>query len=373
MNSPFSESWLRTQIEDRSDGLITALARYECEELAELDAQMPAIEAEIKAHALHAVVHALAPGAARPLLTPAGHTFQREGRLYHLMAAPSAKRPELQICVQPMTQATVSFKDGDCASIDAPGYFRSVQISVPQELAGLVVDLTELVRAIFATGYTWLEGLFFRLVGQLAKDFSDALYRHLRTALAPSGHTELAQQVWFSVFGPQKGVYALNLHAVEAIVEQLKARKFSAPQSPLTLMMKVLRLQMPTQDSLSAQAIRAKQYREFELEKASYVSDMPAVYVTEEQMTQGDAYAIFPIGAIDDHQLVAAFPAGLQAQLRPVLERNKDQLLKLYRQQFKPMHKHFKRVSRSIALGDMNGTAAMAGSFVGAAIKSWAK
>jgi len=135
----------------------------------------------------------------------------------------------------------------------------------------------------------------------------------------------------------------------------------------------VLRLQMPTQDSLSAQAIRAKQYREFELEKASYVSDMPAVYVTEEQMTQGDAYAIFPIGAIDDHQLVAAFPAGLQAQLRPVLERNKDQLLKLYRQQFKPMHKHFKRVSRSIALGDMNGTAAMAGSFVGAAIKSWAK
>lgn len=320
-------------------------SRFPSPSLVELRIQSRAIEDEIQRLAAGSILRHFS--GEKSFRAAGADEFLFNDKLYTVRAAAALGTPALQICVLNTLDPLAPKVSSGRHDIPGIGFFNAFEIEVPASLKSRLPALVDAVSVIYAASYTWLEEEFFRNIKQLEQGFSDALYRHLKIALAASARTELASRVWFSVFSQENGYYALDGAAISHILSTLKARRYVSSQSPLGHVVELLGLNMPFEKSLSSYAIRKASYHEFSLKKAAYISDMQGIFKTEEQMVEGGAYAIYPLGAIGERRLVAAFPSGLRDDLLPVFRANATRFEQIYARETGNLKRHIAKVQAS--------------------------
>lgn len=290
--------------------------------------------------------------------------FQFNGSLYEIRAGASVNTPELEIWV--LTSSSIdSVPASDSRTIPGAGYYKSFSISVPKELSVYLSELGSIIHAAYSSAYVWQEDCFFRGLAELEKGFTEKLYSSLRMALAPSGKSELAEKIWFSIFSEKNGYYALDSKAAEGILARLKERKYISEFSPIYHVCKLIGLEMPYQKSFSKYSIESNRYKDFTLSKAAYVSDMSHIYKTEEQMVNNSGYAIFPIATVGDRKLVVSFPANLKSDLIGTLEAQKEDLSEIYKKEVKIMGKHISKIKSSYHRMDSSELGGFIGGMIG--------
>ncbi|MFH1815944.1 MAG: hypothetical protein ABIF28_17515 [Pseudomonadota bacterium] len=356
----------------RMSGGIDAVGRLESffpsPSLVELRISSRAIEDEIQTLAAESV--ALHFSKAKSFRSVGPDEFLFNDTLFSIRIAPALGATTLQVCVLNTLEPLVPKVSSGRQDIPGIGYFNAFEIEIPVALKSHLNALVEGVSVVYAASYTWLEEELFRNIKQLEHGFSDALYRHLKIALAASGHTALASKVWFSVFSDENGYYALNGAAIEQILSTLKARRYVSRQSPLGHVVELLGLNMPFEKSLSRFAIQKADYHEFSLKKAAYIADMQGIFKTEEQMVEGGAYAIYPLGAIGERRLVAAFPSGLRDALLPVFRANASHFEQIYAKETSNLKRHIAKVQASYRKMDASELGGLIGGILGGIFKN---
>ncbi|TAK78462.1 MAG: hypothetical protein EPO12_12765 [Aquabacterium sp.] len=346
-------------------------AKYSGLTLGELRLQARQIEDDIRDVAQAEVINHFSQFASfRQLAAPREFFFRN--KLYSVHVAGAVRNPmRLEVCILDVREPTGPTHAWGPKAFDGAGYFRDFDLQVPHALQGYAETVAEIVFQVYVAAYAWLEAELFKLVKAVEQGFADALYQYLRTVLNAEERGGLADRVWFSIFSEKSGYYALDGKAIEAILDVLKQRRYVSDLSPLSHVVSLIGLQMPSAKSLSMDAITSRRYTEYSLQKAAYVSDMSDIFKTEEQMTLGGAYAIFPLGAVGDQQLVAAFPSSLRDDLRPVFEKNREVFQLVYQQEVRSLKRHIARIQASFRRADRAEYAGMAGRFLSEVLKPW--
>lgn len=296
--------------------------------------------------------------------------FLFNGHLYRLNIGPAVAKPSLHVCLLNACDAKASLASSGTRGISGIGYFNEFELQLPTALKSHMDILVETIAKIYKASYTWLEEEFFRNIKELEKGFSDALYRYLRVVLSANGKQELATQVWFSIFSEKNGYYALDGKSIDRILSDLKLRRYSSDLSPLSHVIGLIGLDMPYEKSLSKYAIEKSAYHEFSLKKAAYVSDMGDIFKTEEQMTAGQGYAIFPLGTVGSRKLVAAFPSPLREPLLPVFEANARNFAQIYARESKALKLHVTKIQASYRRLDTAELGGLIGGILGGIFKN---
>jgi len=296
--------------------------------------------------------------------------FIFDGKLYRLSIGAAVTSPSLHVCILNAMEPAGRLSSSGVRDISGVGYFNSFELQLPEALKGHIEPLSASITKIYKAAYTWLEEEFFKNIKALENGFADALYQHLRVPLCADGKIELASQVWFSIFSERNGFYALDGKAVTRILETLKLRRFSSELSPLSHLVSLIGLEMPYGKSLSKYAIAKSGYHEFSLKKAAYISDMGDIFKTEEQMTLGGAYAIFPLGSIGERKLVAAFPSSLKESLLPVFDANKKKFSEIYSRETKTLKRHLAKIQSSYRRLDTAELGGLIGGILGGIFKN---
>ncbi|WP_232417889.1 hypothetical protein [Methyloversatilis thermotolerans] len=343
-------------------------ARFPSPSLVELRIHSTAIEDEIRRLAADSIPRHFA--CRKSFRAVAADEFLFNDTLYSVQIATSLRTPTLQICLLNTLDPQRDRVSSGLQVIHGIGFFNAFEIEIPAVLGSHLPALIDGVAVVYAASYTWLEEAFFRNIRELEQGFADALYRHLKIALSASGKTALASKVWFSVFSSENGYYALDGAAITQILDTLKARRYVSAQSPLGHVVELLGLNMPFEKSLSRHAIQKADYQEFSLRKAAYVSDMLGIFKTEEQMVEGGAYAIFPLGAIGERRLVAAFPSGLRDDLLPVFRMHAARFEDIYAKETSTLKRHIAKVQASYRKMDASELGGLIGGILGGIFKN---
>jgi hypothetical protein len=298
--------------------------------------------------------------------------FVLNRQLYRIMHGSILNKPALEICIlnslNPQKQ-TISRS----IKFNTIGYYNSIELHIVTDLSKTADDIADIIATIYKSAYRWLEESFLEKIADLEKGFANALYRELRTVLDFDGKAELAKQIWFSVFSRKDGYYAIDGNAAKEILNKLKQRQIISEHSPLFHLVKLLGLEMPYEKSLSKYVIADNDYKEFTLSDAEYVTDMLHIFKTEVQMTQGAAYAIFPIATVGKRTLVASFPATLRTYLLPVLETTQGRLSEIYKKESSAMNKHIERLLASYRRVEATEWSGIVGALGTAAVKEYFK
>jgi len=319
--------------------------RFPLLSLGELQSEAARIEEAIQNTALASIMHLFSQNKS---FRPSGQSeFIFNDKLYRINIGPLISTPSIHICILNSLDPTCARVSSGTRAIPGIGYFNELEVEVPTTLKNHLSKITEAIERVYLMSYAWLEEEFFRNIKELEEGFSEALYSHLRIALSASGKKELASKVWFSIFSQKNGYYAIDGSAIRQILNTLKSRKYSSEQSPLSHVVELLGLSMPYNKSLSQYAIAKSEYHEFSLKKAAYISDMQGIFKTEEQMVEGGAYAIFPLGSIGDRKLVAAFPSNLRDDLLPVFKENSKKFNAIYALETKSLKRHIIKIQSS--------------------------
>lgn len=343
-------------------------AKYSAINLGGLREHAKSIESDIQAAVTSGIIKHFSEN--KSFKTAGATDFFFDGKLFRLSIGPAIAVPALHICILNATEPTKKLLSSGVREIHGVGYFSHFELQLPNVLKGHLEALCAIVTKVYKAAYTWIEEEFFKNVKALEQGFADALYRHLRVALSTSGKVDLASQVWFSIFSERNGFYALDGKSINQILETLKRRRYSSDLSPLSHMLGLIGLEMPYDKSLSKYAITGSRYQEFSLKKAAYVSDMGEIFKTEEQMTNGGAYAIFPLGCIGDRKLVAAFPSSLREHLLSVFEANKDRFAEIYARESKTLKRHLVKIQSSYRRLDTAELGGLIGGILGGIFKN---
>jgi len=272
--------------------------------------------------------------------------FAVNSNLYEIKSGARIKDPILEIWILDAIDKNIEFTSGG-KSIFGVGYYQSFEIHIPKKLTSHIGELESLVHAVYLSSYRWMEECLFNNLAKLEKGFTQKLYGFLRTYLDNKGKVYLAEKIWFSIFSEKDGYYSLDSKAVTEVLKTLKKRNFNSEFSPIYHVAKLIGLEMPYQKSFSKISIETNGYKDFQLNKAAYISDMSHIYKTEEQMVENGGYAIFPITTIGNRKLVASFPATLKNEICPILEVINDDLSSLYKKETKLMAKHITKIKSS--------------------------
>jgi hypothetical protein len=342
--------------------------RFPLLSLGELKSEATRIEETIQNTALASIINLFSQNKS---FRPSGQSeFIFNDKLYKVNIGPSVSTPTIHICILNSLEPNCARTSSGAKTIPGIGYFNALDVEVPVTLKNHLPKLTEEIERIYSMSYAWLEEEFFRNIKELEEGFSEALYSHLRIALSASGKKELASKVWFSIFSEKNGYYAIDGSAIRQILNTLKGRKYISDQSPLGHIVELLGLSMPYNKSLSQFAITNSKYHEFSLKKAAYISDMKGVFKTEEQMVEGGAYAIFPLGAIGDRRLVAAFPSNLRDDLLPIFEENAKKFGEIYASETKNLKRHITKIQSSFKKMDYTELGGLIGGIIGGIFKN---
>lgn len=302
--------------------------------------------------------------------------FIFNGGLYSVKVGPKVNDTTLDIWVVDAANWKKGKTVSNRTAIHGIGQHDSFELHLSKSLSDHLHFVTELISRRYATAYRWLETKLLRKVGELEQGFTESLYDYMTAILGAQGKEDLASNVWFSIFSKTDGYYALSKKAIVKILSCLTQREYSSDQSPFFHAATLVGLKMPYEKSFSQHAIKNKSYKEFELIRAAYLSDMSHIYKTEEQMTQGGAYAIFPISKIGDRELVASFPSTLKESIVPILEAQKARLEEIYKKETDSMRKHIQRLKNNFGrmnLESLTDVGMAVGAILGAAAGAFTK
>lgn len=336
--------------------------------LAELRVQVKHIEAAIQASVVHAIVEYFSPQ--KSFRRTGADEFIFRDHLFEVRIASSIDIPTINICILKSDDPSGLRISSGINSISGVGYFNNFEIDSHSLLKSHLPGLVEVVSRIYKATYTWLEEELFKNIKTLETGFADALYRQLRITLGSHGKQALASKVWFSIFSEKNGYYAIDGKAIDQILIDLKRRRYSSKESPLSHAIELIDLHMPYGKSLSRIAIDSGKYMEFSLRKAAYVSDMTGIFKTEEQMVDGGGYGIFPLCSIGDRKLVAAFPSGLRDVLLPIFEDHKKKFEETYVRESSSLKRHISKVQASYRKMDATELGGLIGGIIGGIFKN---
>lgn len=283
--------------------------------------------------------------------------------------APKIESPTLEVWVLERNFSGIPYIETEL-ELNSWGFFTNVHLSLPSSLRTHSEKITEIAKAVYNTGYMWMEETLRKKLRELEVSLATALYSFIRTAFRAENKANISQFIWFGMYGSDEGYYLLDTGTATAIVDMLKPRKYRSERSPAFHLLNLLGTSLPYEKSIFRNVVEHGDVLDFPLIRAAYASDQPDYTKTEEQMVSGKHISIFPIYVDTKTKLGVGFPTQYKKDILPVIRANKDQLAEIYLSEMQSVHKYISLLNKHFARLDWGNVGEFLGGMAGGLYKS---
>jgi hypothetical protein len=291
---------------------------------------------EVAAGEVSTCVATLAAAHDQRFVSLSDRQFSVDGKLYETRVTENVRRPlVLDVAIAPIA-AQSDWKlprSPEKVKVHGAGRYAEVDIYLHESLAAARESMASALKAIFEVGYRWLQAHVMGELIDIEHAACSAMYTELRKSLPPP----LWQHIWLYVLAERKGLYVPDPIVVQDVLTTASARRSVGSLSPLELTVDFATRMLEANNTVSMGAIAADSIFEGDFSASPYAST--GFGVTEELVWQYDTFAVQPLVRGGKILVVAGYPANLQAEIQPMLEKSKNRLAHVVNDQAKSMHR----------------------------------